>query len=553
MRNRLINLLTSRFGAYALVALAGLAALVPAIVSGIPAGRDLPSHLRFAQPFYKIISAGILHPGWGAESNGGFGDPGIRFYPPALYYLLAATRAFSGSWYTGLLLGFIALSILGAIGTYFWARCFLPRNLAVVAGVLYAFVPYHINELYGASLLAEYAAASIAPFAFAFVVRVCRAQRPRDVAGLAITFALLVLTNLPVAIIGSLSLCFYGLLNLERRTFRKTLPLLVVSVAFGLAASAFYWNTLIAELSWLKNASLTRNDELTVYFDYRRNFVLSPFSLGNTNAWLSNMFTLATLSMALAPLVMLLSPYRKKLDRGLITVFALFAFSLFMATDLSRPLWAVIPKLNEVQFPWRWLVISSCALPLLTAASIPFWREQMRGRFRWAGIVALGGVLVALSYSGARMRDANYLPRFEFDFGSKASFANDSLDYWLPVWVSERPKPMPTEVEARERSVGISSWQPQSRTFTIGPGAAQEVRVRTFYYPHWVATSPGEQLNIRPAYDGSLLISVPAAQTVVQLEFKEPQRTRIAVIVSLASWLLMFLCLIFDSLRARMN
>jgi hypothetical protein len=549
LRNRLINLLTSRFGAYALVALAGLAALVPAIVLGIPAGRDLPSHLRFAQPFYNAISAGILHPGWGAEANGRFGDPGIRFYPPALYYLLAATRAVSGGWYQGLLFGFITLSILGAIGTYFWARCFLPRNLAIVAGVLYAFVPYHINELYGASLLAEYAAASIAPFAFAFVVRVCRGQRLQDIAGLAITFALLVLTNLPVAIIGSLSLGFYALLNIDRKTLRRTLPVLVVSVAFGLAASAFYWNTLIAELSWLKNASLTRNEELSVYFDYRRNFVLSPFTLGNTNAWLSNMFTLATLSMAFAPLVMFFSAFRKKLDRGLIAVFALFAFSLFMATDLSRPLWAVIPKLKEVQFPWRWLVISSCALPLLVAASIPFWREQMRGRFRWAGILALGGILAALAYSGARIRDANYLPRSEFEFGSKASFANDSLDYWLPVWVNERPKPMPTEVEAQERTVEINSWQPQSRSFTIGSGAEQEVRVRTFYYPHWVATSSGGKLNVRPAYDGSLLISVPAEQTSVLLEFEEPPRTRIAVVVSLASWLLMLVCLLFSSLR----
>jgi len=552
LRKRLFNLLTSRFGAYALVALAGLAALIPAIVSGIPAGRDLPSHLRFAQPFYNAISAGTLRPGWGAEANGGFGDPGIRFYPPALYYLLAATRAVSGSWYNSILLGFIALSVLGAIGTYFWARCYLPRNLAIVAGVLYAFVPYHVNEFYGASLLAEYAAASIAPFAFAFVVRVCRGQRLPDIAGLAISFALLVLTNLPVAIIGSLSLCFYALWNIGKKTRWRTLLVLVVAVALGLAASAFYWNTLTAELSWLKNASLTRNEELTVYFDYRRNFVLSPFTLGNTNSWLSNMFTLATLSMAFAPFVMFFSAYRKKLDRGLMAVFALFAFSLFMATDLSRPLWAMIPKLKEVQFPWRWLVISSCALPLLTAASIPFWKHQMRGRFRWAAIVAVGGVLVALAYSGARMRDANYLPRFEFEFGSKASFANDSLDYWLPVWVNERPKPIPTEVDAGERTVAINSWKPQSRGFWIGPGAAQEVRVRTFYYPHWVATSSGEKLDVRPAHDGSLLISVPAEQSLVQLEFLEPPRARVAGIVSVATWLLI-LCLLFSGLVGQLG
>lgn len=542
----LMTFLNSRIGAYALLAIAGFATLVPAIVWGIPAGPDLPSHLRFAQPFYNAISQGILHPGWGADSNGGFGDPGIRFYPPALYYMLAVTRAVSGSWYNGLLLGFTLLSVLGALGTYFWARCFLPRNLAILAGVLYAFVPYHVNELYGASLLAEYAAATIAPFAFAFVVRVCRRQRLRDIAGLAIALALLLLTNLPVAVIASVSLPFYALLNIEKRSWRRTLPALAVSGAFGLAASAFYWTTMIAELSWLKNAAIVPTADLISYFDYRKNFVFSPFSLGNTNSWLAAMFTLATLSMSLGPVVMFFSAHRKKLNPGLIAVFALFAVSLFMATDLSRPIWAVVPKLKEVQFPWRWLVVSSCALPLMTAASVPFWKEQMRGRFRWVAIIALGGVLVSLTYSGARMRDANYLPRFEFAFASKNIFANESLDYWLPVWVNERPAPM-AEIEAGERTFKINSWQPEKRIFWIGPGPAQDIRIRSFYYPHWVAQGVGERLSTKPAYDGSLMISVPAKEASVQLEFQEPRRTRIAFIVSAATWLLLLAGLLIGS------
>lgn len=522
-----------------LVAVAGLAALVPAIIWGIPAGHDMPSHLRFAQSLYDAISAGTLHPGWGAEANGGFGDPGIRLYPPALYYLLAATRAISGNWYNSIILGFIALSVLGAIGTYFWARCFLPRNLSVVAGMLYAFVPYRVNEFYGASLLAEYAAASILPFAFAFVVRVCRWRRPRDTAGLAITFALLVLANLPVAVIASLSLLVYALLNIPKRDLWRTLSSLAIAVAAGLAASSFYWTTMLAELPWMKSAAAGSNPNAASYFDYRGNFVFSPFALGNTNSWLSSMLTLATLSMAFAAVVMFCSYYRKRLGWELKSVFALLALSLFMSTDLSRPVWAVIPKLKEVQFPWRWLVVTSCAVPLLTAASIPFWKEQMRGRFRWAAILALGGALFSLSYSVARIREANYLPRFEFGAASKSIFASDSLDYWHePVWMNKRPAPM-AEIEAGERTFKINSWEPEKRTFWIGPGPAQDIRIRSFYYPYWVAHGSGKTLETKPADDGSLMISVPAEEATVQLEFQEPRRTRVAFMVSAATWLLL--------------
>jgi uncharacterized membrane protein len=547
----LITILNSRLGAYALLGIAAVAALVPAIVWGIPAGHDMPSHLRFAQSLYNAISAGILHPGWGAEANGGFGDPGIRLYPPALYYLLATTRTLSGNWYNSIILGFMALSVLGALGTYFWARCFLPRHLAVIAGILYAFVPYRVNEFYGASLLAEYAAASILPFAFAFVVRVCRWQRPRDIAGLAITFALLVLANLPVAVIASLSLLVYALLNIEKRTLWRSLTSLAIAVAGGLAASAFYWITMLTELPWMKSAAAGSNTNAASYFDYHQNFVFSPFALGNTNSWLSSMLTLATLSMAFAAVVMFCTPFRKKLGWELKSVFALMVLSLFMSTDLSRPVWAVIPKLKEVQFPWRWLVVSSCAVPVLTAASIPFWKEQVSGRFRWAAILALGGVLFSLSYSIARIREANYLPRFEFGAASNSIFAADSLDYWHePVWMNKRPAPM-AEIEAGERAFKINSWGPEKRSFWIGPGPAQDIRIRSFYYPYWVAHGLGETFKTKPAYDGSLMISMPAEEATVQLEFQEPRRTRIAFMASAATWLLLFVGCLFSGVRGQ--
>jgi 6-pyruvoyl-tetrahydropterin synthase related domain len=547
------KILATRLWPYGLVLIAGLVALIPATISGIPGGHDLPSHLRFAIPFYNAIQAGTFHPGWLADANGGFGDPGIRFYPPGLYYLLAATRTLTGNWYSGIILGFMLLSVLGAIGAYFWARCFFPPNLAVVAGILYAFVPYRVNEFYGASLLAEYAAASVLPFVFAFALRVCRGPHIRDVAGLAISFALLALSNLPVAVIGSLSLLFYALLSVEKKTFWRSAVALSLAIAAGLAASAFYWTTMVAELSWLKNTTITPNPDMVSYLDYRRNFVFSPFTLGNTNSWLASMLTLATLAMAFAPLAVLFSPYRKKLSRGVKSVFALFAFSLFMATDLSRPLWFVIPKLNELQFPWRWLVVSSAAVPLLTAASIPFWQEQMRGKFRWLAIIALGATLGSLAYSIARIRDANYLHRFEFDSANNSVQTQNTHDHWLPVWVNERPPPLPNKVEAKERIIAINSWEPEVRTFWIGPGPAQEIRARTFYYPHWVAKAAEVTLPTRPDYYGALLISVPAEPTSVSLQFQEPRRARIAIVVSKSGWLLVFLCLIYGYVRSRVR
>src|SRR5215203_7475397 len=107
-----------------------LAVILPALVWGIPSNLDLTNHFRFALPFYDAIAAGDLYPGWLAESNGGYGDPSFRFYPPALYYLLAAARFAVGNWYGATLVVFVAVSISGGLGMYFWARSILPSASA---------------------------------------------------------------------------------------------------------------------------------------------------------------------------------------------------------------------------------------------------------------------------------------------------------------------------------------------------------------------------------------------------------------------------------------
>src|SRR4029077_18640471 len=86
---------------------------------------------------------------------------------------------------------------------------------AVWAGALFIATPYHISELFTASLLAEYAAVCVLPFAFAFTERICRRGNRLDIAGLSTAYALLVLFNLPLTLIGSYSLLFYFVLTVD--------------------------------------------------------------------------------------------------------------------------------------------------------------------------------------------------------------------------------------------------------------------------------------------------------------------------------------------------
>ena len=528
----------------------GIMALLPAIIQGIPSGPDLNAHLRNVLSFSETVQRGDLYPGWISESNNGYGDAGLRVYPPGIYFLLTASHWLTaGNWYAATLLALTLLSIAGGLGAYFWASALCPRRYAVWASIFYIFAPFHINELYQSALIAEYAGGAVLAFTFGFLERVCQNNRTRDVVGLAASLAVLVFTHLPLTIMGSLALVLYALVRVERENFRQTAVRLALAAALAVAASASYWLTLITEYSWVKGDRINPGTR----YNYALNFLFTTFSAENTRIWWVNIIGLAVLLMIWPVLHRsLASQAEAHRRRGFGAVRVLVVFSFLMTTALSWPLWAIIPKLGSIEFPWRWLAITSSAGAVAAAASIPFWMEKARTASRPLALLALGSVTIALVFTLAHpIRGAIYLARPQFDSMLPLLHGSSSLPDVLPIWSAESPRKMSGAVEAEGRAVAVVSWETERRTFQVGAGEGREARVRTFYYPHWVATAAGGvNLPTRPAADGALLISLPPEAVSVRLEFREPVRLqRVATIVSLTGWLLIGTLFVF-SLRA---
>jgi 4-amino-4-deoxy-L-arabinose transferase-like glycosyltransferase len=515
-----------------------LAIIAPALIYGVPANKDLLNHFRFALPFYDSLCSGHFYPGWLAESNSGYGDPSFRFYPPALYYLLALAKTLTGNWYVGTLLTLCLLSTISGLGMYFWTRSILSESAALWAGILYALAPYHVNELYQAFLLAEFAGAAVLPFAFAFVERVCRRGRYRDVAGLAAAYGLLILTHLPLAVIGSLALAAYGFVRIERKQWQRSLRQLSTAAALGLAASAVYWVRMATELKWIGINSANADNSV----DYSQNFVFSTLSGDNLNVWWMNILVVMTFSLFLPGLALLFLRARPEVKFSrLKPVIVVALLALFMALPFSRPLWKIIPALQQVQFPWRWLAVFSMAGALLAGATIPLWLKNKLQLERPLRLVVLGSMLVSVAFTLTHtIREAEYRNRQQFEGDLQSVRGTASVNYWFPVWASSNPAIMNSPVEAGDRRVAVNDWQSEHRRFEVSAGKAVSARVRTFFYPHWVATSKGRLLATRPDQDGALLISLPedsTAVTEVNLDFREPRRARVAAALSACSWL----------------
>ena len=134
-----------------------------------------------------------------------------------------------------------------------------------------------------------------------------------------------------------------------------------------------------------------------------------------------------------------------------------------------------------------------------------------------------------------------------------------SIVQWLPIWASASANNRPSyekclppalttqKIEVPDRQLRVIQWSDLKRVFEVEAGPAAEARVATFYYPHWVAEVDGQALSIRPASDGTLLIALPPQKVVVNLEFREPARTKLSAMISIISWTLVGSLLIFGS------
>ena len=170
---------------------------------------------------------------------------------------------------------------------------------------------------------------------------------------------------------------------------------------------------------------------------------------------------------------------------------------------------------------------------LLAAAGLP---RLLSLKNRAGRMVLFGAMAISVAFTLSHVvREAQYFEPQRFETMVTDVRGSACVYSWIPVWGARGDaKKMETEVEAGDRTVTVTSWQPEHRTFSVAAGPATEARVRTYYYPHWTARSDAGVLPTRPDKDGALLISLPENTTSVALDFREPRRTKISTITSLS-------------------
>jgi hypothetical protein len=532
--------------AFFLVAIAATTVVAPMLFLSNASGHDIQFHVASWMEVANQWRQGIIYPRWAAWANWGFGEPRFIFYPP-LSWIIGAALGVILPWrmVPGVFI-WLALALAG-ISMWYFAREWLPRREAILAAVMYAVNPYHLVIVYFRSDFAELLAGALFPLVWYGALRVVR-EGWRCWPWLALPFAAVWLSNAPAGVLATYSL---GLIFLVLSILRRDGRLLFtggLGVAAGFGLAAFYILPAAWELRWVQihqaiadalhpnqNFLFTRGgDPAFVYFNWK----ISAVAL--------------VVILAVAISAVFVARRRREFPQLWWTLLALGSAAIFLMFPASAIFWRLLPKLEFLQFPWRWLGPLDFVLAIFVPVALGSVKRQRI--YRTLAVVVLGALGIAIAADAWwDAEDVPYLMNsIHTGFGYEGTDEYQPLGsnrYELPgtdangVWIAPSPAP---DIREDDASIGggkstppavfhIQRWTATHRSFSAQASAPVVLALRLLAYPGWQVQVDGATSAIDTApKTGEILLAVPAGTHQVNVDFRSTWDRIAGALISLA-------------------
>jgi hypothetical protein len=557
-----------------LIAILATAVVTPMFFLGNASGHDISFHLASWLDVAGQWREGVFFPRWAQWANWGFGEPRFIFYPPASWMFGAALgsvlpwRMVPGA-YIWLVL------LLSGFGMWRLARESLPDSQAIAAALIYVVNPYQLAVVYYRSDYAELLASAFFPLLIFGALRVVRgSSRQNDsyqnwiaVPQLAFVFAAIWLSNAPAAVIATYSLVLLLVIGcVERRNSRPFIPG-AAAMAIGFGVAAFYIFPAAYEQRWVQISQVVSgNYHLDKNFLYTRS--MNPeFVLFN---W--KVSTVALGVMLLTGLAAVFSARkRREYQAQWWMLVVLAAASTFMMFPASLWFWHHLPKVQFLQFPWRWLVPLAIPYAFFLASAI----GQSRWRWIWYAAVALVIAATATVIVRDAWWDSADIPllqaaiRTGHGYEGTEEYAPLGCDlYDLPgaivdpesqdVFQKSSPTPLVQRFapDVRKDALGslaktsIDRWLPERKDIRVETPEPVTLALRLLNYPAWTVqidgatVAPGSQPGI-----ARMLVNVPTGQHRGEVNFSRTWDRTAGAAISGLSAILLLGCTVFTYRR----
>ncbi len=501
-------------------------------------GHDFKYHATAWLALHDAWSAHEWSFGWSPSAHHGFGEPSFCFYPPISLVIGAGLSFLMPFRMVPGVVVWLLLTVSG-LSMYKASGYFLAKEYRLTAALLYMFNPYLLMTVVIRFAIAEAWSQALLPLAFLYFYLLIAEDRLTLLFLSATILAVVWLTNIPAAIGIFYVFSFLAILIAIRRKSIRPLLLAALAQTFALLLAAFRLLPTFAEKRWISTQGL-------LVYDFRSFMQLKRVPPPHLLVYLSGIYIALSLALMVPALRAILR--RDRQWRTAILAFvAIAGFAVCFQLPITTPLWAHLPELKFIQFPYR-------LLPFLTLGSLLLlYSEGAARNLRRVAVIALAVFALFPFFSYSRILPSQRF-RCIIDASSSWQTGFEGAPEYVPVTVP-LPRAEPSmELELSKQGPFASSAcapailvsHADQRLFRTTSATPCTLLINTYYYPFWHARMDGNaSLPVAPSPNGLIQIAVPQGTHELALSFVPHTRTRtiatatslLALLVLLGIWL----------------
>ena len=558
-------------------------ALIPLTTHHFFASSDGLYHIYRSIEVNRCLESGLIICRWMPDQFLGYGTPLLNLYSPAVYYVITAFHQLGLGWINATKASMAIFMIFSGIAAYGYALDFLSRRAALLASVVYVYVPYHLVNAYYRGDLPEFFAMGWFPailWAFGRIVRpgTLRERLPYIVAAAACYAGLVLTHNLSAFIYTGILAIYCGFLLVRGIVERQWNVLGAIRPAIMLLGATMLAYALTAYLSFpaLLEKHLIQLEGL-LYVSHQDHFPTLKEIMPNRIIHIYGIifpespeyaYKMGLVQVALGGLgaVVALLFFRRFSFRArgeaLISVIV-FCVSFWFTRPDSLWAWDTIPLLPFAQFPWRFLLLMALPTAVLTGFLVDVFSERYQ-RFVLPALVVftlltntLGLRPIMANTVDGDIDDAE-ATRFELMYHL---IGTTVAGEYVPRWVKDKAFISPealaivlgqespdVHVPTSDRGIQVNRTlkATNEQLFDVEAPTAGRIVLNTVYFPGWRAEVNGQHIELGiTSPEGLIAVQVPAGSSKVRIVFENTPIRTYGELVSLAALVLSVALLVF--------
>jgi len=183
---------------------------------------------------------------------------------------------------------------------------------------------------------------------------------------------------------------------------------------------------------------------------------------------------------------------------------------------VTGPLWRLLPKIEFMQFPWRWLLWLSLIFSILLTAGLRQW--WMR-----AAVCLAALLVIATAWHGIQppwWDNASDLREMRDNMADHIGY--EGVEEYTPVGADsgaiDKDAHSVTVDGPAHAAIRVERWGSESKEFTAEMSAADRLALRLFRYPAWGVEVNGRVIEADSrAATGQMLVPVAAGMNRVRI------------------------------------